>query len=174
MKRILIPQAEKANFAPSLPESATSALAANEILRIKNPIAILLEESLPKAEEWAEDTAALMEEISSSILIDFQTFDHPPIESNPDAFERSCERTATLSSLLGSRKTDSARDKKTITLIATTPDSILGPCPPPEDRQKSEAEINTGNILDFDEFCLSLAENLGYSSEILCEEPGQA
>ncbi|MBN37414.1 MAG: transcription-repair coupling factor [Opitutae bacterium] len=173
MKRILIPQAEKANFAPSLPESATSALAANEILRIKNPIAILLEESLPKAEEWAEDTAALMEEISSSISIDFQTFDHPPIESNPDAFERSCERTATLSSLLGSRKTNSASDKKTITLIATTPDSILGPCPPPEDRQKSETEINKGNVLDFDEFCLSLAENLGYSSEILCEEPGQ-
>ena len=90
MKRILIPPAENATFFPSLPESATSALAANEILRIGNPVAILLEESLPKAEEWAEDTAALIEEASSSVFVDFQTFDLAPLESNPDAFERTC------------------------------------------------------------------------------------
>ena len=88
MKRILLPRAENASFIPSLPESATSALAANEILRLDNPIAILLEESLPKAEEWAEDTAALIEEATSSVTVDFQAFDHPPLESNPDAFER--------------------------------------------------------------------------------------
>ena len=173
MKRILVPRIENTRFAPSLPESATSALAANEILLLGNPIAILLEESLPKAEEWAEDTAALIEEISSSIFIDFQTFDHPPLDSNPDAFERSCDRAATLSSLLGAHKAQNGDDKKTLILIAATPDSILSPCPPPEDRKKSEVDICPGTRLDFDKFCHSLAENLGYSSEILCEEPGQ-
>jgi transcription-repair coupling factor (superfamily II helicase) len=173
VKRILIPKVENARFAPSLPESATAALAANEILRIDNPIAILLEETLPKAEEWAEDTAALIEGMSSSVFIDFQTFDHPPIDSNPDAFERSCDRFATLSCLLHARKSKKNGDKKSIILIATTPDSILGPCPPPEDRQNSEIAITPGIRLDFDDFCNSLGENLGYSSEILCEEPGQ-
>jgi len=125
VKRILLPGVENASFAPSLPESATSALAANEILRQGNPIAILLEESLPKAEEWAEDTAALIEEMSTSVSIDFQTFDDPPLESNPDAFERSCDRAATLSSLLSAKKTQDEKDGKRIILIATTPESIL-------------------------------------------------
>ena len=173
MKRILLPGVENASFAPSLPESATSALAANEILRQGNPIAILLEESLPKAEEWAEDTAALIEEMSTSVSIDFQTFDDPPLESNPDAFERSCDRAATLSSLLSAKKTQDEKDGKRIILIATTPESILAPCPSPEERRKSEINVHPGIRLDFDEFCHSLAEDLGYSSEILCEEPGQ-
>ena len=173
MKRILIPPAENATFFPSLPESATSALAANEILRIGNPVAILLEESLPKAEEWAEDTAALIEEASSSVFVDFQTFDLAPLESNPDAFERTCDRVATLSSLLGVKKAREEGDKNKVILIATTPESILQPCPPPEERKNSEIDIAPGTQMDFDDFCNSLAENLGYSSEILCEEPGQ-
>ncbi len=173
MKRILLPRAENASFVPSLPESATSALAANEILRLGNPIAILLEESLHKAEEWAEDTAGLIEEASSSVAVDFQTFDHPPLASNPDAFERSCDRTATLSSLLRVKKAPKEGDKNRLILIATTPESILEPCPPPEERKKSEIDLEPGTQMDFDDFCNSLAENLGYSSEILCEEPGQ-
>ena len=115
----------------------------------------------------------MIEEISSPVFIDFQTFDHPPLDSNPDAFERSCDRAATLSSLLGAQKTQDGDDKKNLILIATTPDAILGPCPPPEDHKKSEIDIAPKTRLDFDEFCNSLAQNLGYSSEILCEEPGQ-
>ena len=132
-----------------------------------------MEESLPKAEEWAEDTAALIEEASSSVFVDFQTFDLAPLESNPDAFERTCDRVATLSSLLGVKKAREEGDKNKVILIATTPESILQPCPPPEERKNSEIDIAPGTQMDFDDFCNSLAENLGYSSEILCEEPGQ-
>ena len=37
----------------------------------------------------------------------------------------------------------------------------------------SEIKVITGEEIDFSQFSLRLAENLGYSSEILCEEPGQ-
>ena len=36
-----------------------------------------------------------------------------------------------------------------------------------------EIEISTGQEIDFSQFPEKLASELGYSSEILCEEPGQ-
>ena len=171
MKRVLLPKNANALFISSVPEASTSAVAANEILRSGNPIAILLEEDLPKAEEWAEDTSSIVEYVNPDIQVDFHTFDHPPQRSNPDAFERSCDRLATLTTLLDSTEKDS--DPKRIILIATTPDSLISPCPILEEQRKSDLSISPGMPMNFQEFCKVLAENLDYSSEILCEEPGQ-
>lgn len=172
MKRILIPQAQNAHFHSSLPEAASAANAANEILVSGNSIAILLDDSLPKTEEWAEDTTALIEEVQPTLTVDFHTFDFPPSESNPDSFERSCDRLATLSSLLSIAKKKNAK-RKELVLIATTPDAVTGPCPFLDERQESELFFAPGIKMDFDQLCRSIGEKLGYSSEILCEEPGQ-
>ena len=51
--------------------------------------------------------------------------------------------------------------------------SLAFPCPRLIDHQKSEIRITKGQNLDFESFCGELATSLGYSSEILCEEPGQ-
>ena len=112
MKRVLLPKNANALFISSTPESSTSAVAANEILRSGNPIAILLEEDLPKAEDWAEDTTSIVEYANPDVQVDFHIFDHPPQSSNPDAFERACDRIATLTSLLDS--TEKERDSKTV------------------------------------------------------------
>ena len=171
MKRVLLPKNANALFIPSVPESATPALAANEIAKCGNPVAVLLEEDLPKAEDWAEDTAGLLEYALPQAKIDFHTFDHPPQASHPDAFDRSCDRVATLTSLLDSSSRE--RDVNRIILIAATPDSILSPCPVLEDQKKSALSISPGMPMNFEAFCKLLAEDMDYSSEILCEEPGQ-
>ena len=112
-----------------------------------------------------------MECLRPDLRVDFHTFDHPPESSNPDAFERTCDRIATLSSLLDLSRRGSAYGE--LVLIATTPDALLSPCPILEERSQSELTLAPGTRLDFEEFCSALGEKLGYSSEILCEEPGQ-
>tara|TARA_Y100001978_G_C23702867_1_gene442419 strand:- start:6568 stop:9945 length:3378 start_codon:yes stop_codon:yes gene_type:complete len=171
VKRILLPENANALFLSCVPESATSAVAANEIIGSGKHITILVEEDLPKAEEWAEDVTGIMECLRPDLRVDFHTFDHPPESSNPDAFERTCDRIATLSSLLDLSKGKSADG--VLVLIATTPDAILSPCPILEKRSQSELNLAPGARVDFEEFCSALGEKLGYSSEILCEEPGQ-
>ena len=108
MKRILLPENANAFFLSCVPESATSAVAANEIIGSGKHIAILVEEDLPKAEEWAEDVTGIMECLRPDLRVAFHTFDHPPESSNPDAFERACDRIATLSSLLDLSRRGSA------------------------------------------------------------------
>lgn len=171
MKRVLLPKNADALFIPSVPESSTSAIAANEIVSSGNCVAVLIEEDLPKAEDWAEDTASILECGNLKKQVDFHTFDHPPQNSNPDAFERSCDRVATLTTLLDSTETEC--DLNRIILIATTPGSLLSPCSIVEEQKKSDISISAGMPVNFQDFCKSLAEDLDYSSEILCEEPGQ-
>ena len=171
MKQVLLPKDADALFIPSVPESSTAALTANEILRCGNSIAILIEESLPKAEDWAEDTACILEYANPDAKIDFHTFDNQPQSSNPDAFDRSCDRLATLSALLDS--SERSEDANRIILIAATPESILSPCPVLEEQMRSDISIAPGMDMNFQKFCNILAEDLDYFSEILCEEPGQ-
>ena len=73
MKRVVIPKGIPAKFAHSFPESATAALAANHIAQTNSSLSILVEESIPKAEEWGEDVASFLENLSrkENILLSF-------------------------------------------------------------------------------------------------------
>ena len=64
MKKVVIPKGAAATFIHSLPESATPALAANVLTNKGHKVAILIEESIPKAEEWGEDIAAFLESLN--------------------------------------------------------------------------------------------------------------
>ena len=168
MKRISLPQKAKAIFYPSLPDSAHACLAVNDWVRTGNPCLVLLSESITKAESWGEDITGIAEQICPKENFRFHLFDEAPESTHPDAFDRICERTSVLS-LLGQLKGET----KDRLIIATTPEALRSPCPILEHNLDSEIKVITGKEIDFSQFSLRLAENLGYSSEILCEEPGQ-
>ena len=168
MKRVLIPREVPATFIHSLPEAATSALAANFLTDQGHSIAILVEESIPKAEEWGEDVAAFMESLNPDQKVEFHLFDSVPDPNHPDAFEKICERMTILSSLI---RTSPKRNH--LLLIATTPEALVSPCPKHERQKKSELILSAGQEYEFEKLCSTLAVDFDYSSEILCEEPGQ-
>ncbi|MGY8713068.1 MAG: hypothetical protein ACKVJ1_04240, partial [Verrucomicrobiia bacterium] len=168
MKRVLIPKKVPATFIHSLPEAATPALAANFLADQGNPIAILIEESIPKAEEWGEDVAAFLESFNPDQKIEFHLFDCIPESNHPDAFEKICDRLTILSTLLRSN-----RQKDHLLLIATTPEALISPCPKYQHQKESELILEPGQEHNFDDLCTTLATKFDYSSEILCEEPGQ-
>ena len=92
MKKVVIPKGATATFIHSLPESATSALAANYLASHGHRVAVLVEENIPKAEEWGEDIAAFMENLNPEKKVQFFLFDSPPENNHPDAFEKICDR----------------------------------------------------------------------------------
>ncbi|SVB97605.1 uncharacterized protein METZ01_LOCUS250459, partial [marine metagenome] len=63
MKRVVIPSGRDAMFLHGVPEAATAILAADFIYKAKPKVVILLTESIPKAEEWAEDVGAFLESV---------------------------------------------------------------------------------------------------------------
>lgn len=168
MKRVLIPKEVPGTFIHSLPESATAALAANFLVNQGNGVAILVEENIPKAEEWGEDVAAFLESFNPNQKIEFHLFDCVPESNHPDAFEKICDRLTILSSLLRSNS-----KKKPQLLIATTPEALVSRCPKYQYQKESELILRQGQEHQFDKLCTTLATDFDYSSEILCEEPGQ-
>lgn len=168
MKKVVIPKGATATFIHSLPESATPALAANFLVKNGPKVAIIIEESIPKAEEWGEDIAAFMENFYPQGKIEFFVFDGPPENNHPDAFEKVCDRLTVLSALLRSEPRENIQ-----ILIATTPEALLSRCPQQKKQKESELSLKAGMEYDFKDLCSTLATVFDYSSEILCEEPGQ-
>ena len=173
MKRVVIPSGRDAMFLHGVPEAATAILAADHIYKSKPKVVILLTESIPKAEEWAEDVAAFLESVELGLQIRLHLFDEPPSIEHPDAFERICDRLAVLSVLGEISDKDRGSSENSILLLAATPESILAPCPSVESYAKNEVTVRQGEKLSFQSFVEELAERFDYSSEILCEAPAQ-
>ena len=170
MNRIYLPASAKAKFYPSLPESAHAALIASEWLKSGNQCLLLLTESITKAELWGEDVAGITEQLLPEASIRLHLFDEMPDSSHPDSFERMCERVSVLSLLGDNCKTNK---EKEYLIISSTPEALRSPCPIFERNREVEIEISTGQEINFSQLPDKLASELGYSSEILCEEPGQ-
>jgi len=100
-------------------------------------------------------------------------FDEPPSTEHPDAFERICDRLAVLSALGELSKKERVSSESSLLLLATTPESILAPCPSVESHEKNELIVRKGEKLPFQSFVGELAKRFDYSSEILCESPAQ-
>ena len=173
MKRVVIPSGRDAMFLHGAPEAATAILAADFIYKAKPKVVILLTESIPKAEEWAEDVAAFLESAKPDSRIRMHLFDEPPSTENPDAFDRICDRLAVLSALGELSNKERASSESSILLLAATPESILAPCQSVESHEKNELIVRQGEKLSFQSFVEELAERFDYSSEILCEAPAQ-
>lgn len=69
MKRVVIPPGRDAMFLHGVPEAASAILAADFICKAKSKVVILLTESIPKTEEWAEDVAAFLETANQGLSL---------------------------------------------------------------------------------------------------------
>ena len=170
MKRITLPTEANAEYIPSFPESGHACFCANSWLAGKRPCLIIISESISKAESWGEDIAAFVEQLMPEINLRLHLFDEAPVDDHPDAFERNCERASVLSLLHEIKESYSPNEKL---IISTTPEALRSPCPILEDTQKSEIRIIKGQEENFSNLIRTLAEDMDYCSEILCEEPGQ-
>lgn len=120
-------------------------------------------------ETLAEDVTALCElHDKGKARYHFHLLEENPLSSHPDAFEKNCNKLSLLSALMNERSTEGSK-----LIIASTPDSLLAPCPPLEVKKAKELLVSKGMNLDFEKFKEKLQFQLDYSSEVLCEEPGQ-
>ncbi len=125
---------------------------------------IILGDTLDEAEELGEDVAALSETLTSK-KVSFHLFDRTPSTDHPEFFERTCNRLSILSELRN-------RNESSM-VISTTLDAILGSCPVIEQKEKSDILLERGKKYSFQKLLEILGDAFDYSSEIICEEPGQ-
>ena len=169
MKRIRIPTKEKGFFHPSLPKASYPPIIFDQWLHTKSPILIVVGSSLSEAEVVAEDIAALAElHQQNKKQFEFHLLEENPSHSHPESFERNCNKLSLLSSLIKVRAPDDIQ-----TIIAATPGSLLATCPSKKKKKENQMVISRGMELDYGDFQQALYERMDYSSEILCEEPGQ-
>ena len=186
MKRVLLPPDRDATFLHGVPEAASAAMAADFLLGPDiPPVAILLAEDSSRAEEWGEDVAAFLQATRPGVPLRLHIFEEPPGPDHPDAFERLCDRLAVLAALgnatqeaptakISEEPQSSAQPATTLPLlVAATPEALLAPCPTAGSYAENELTLRPGDRLPFQAFAEDLATRFDYSSEILCEAPGQ-
>ena len=168
MKRIQVPQKLSCSFLSSLPASAHASVITNQWLESNSNVLLLLDSSIAEAEIIGEDISALVEFSYPEQKFEFHVLHENSGQLHPDSFERNCEKICLLSTLIEiSKKSDNK------IIIATTPSGILSPCPLRQKKEEKQINIRKGMELDFLKFQEDLQTKLDYSSEILCEDPGQ-
>ena len=170
MKKIELPSSLGSIHVPNCPPQATLALFVDSWKEQGQPVGIVIGESLPDAENKSEDIAALYEGFYPGSKVDFHTFDKPVGPDNPDAFDKACDRLTLLSTL---RSVDLGKKTRTPILVATTMEALLGSCPLLKDCEDSQITLASGEHFSYQKFCQDLIDKLDYSSEVVCEEPGQ-
>lgn len=130
----------------------------------------LVAENLQKAERWLEETRFYLSLDEESPATQAHAFPTIP-DSDPDdprVFEHICDRLAVLTDLAHPRQ---ANDPQR--LIATTASAFFDTCPSPESLTQRELKIALGEEISLERLKTRLAEDLGYDSEVVCEQPGQ-
>ena len=172
MKRIFLPESISASFFPNFPEQTVTLWAASNWNKQQSRVIVVLDESLAQAEEKGDDLTAIHKTLYPDNLVEFYLWEKAPDLDHPEAFEKECDRISLLSKLL-SMKADLKNIKKQLIIISATPESILGSCPKPNDIEDSEVSLSSGKSINFQVLSSMLGDSLDYSSEVVCEEPGQ-
>ena len=170
MKKIELPSSLGSIHVPNCLAQASTALFVDLWKKQQQQVAIVVGESIPDAENKCEDIAALYEGFFSGSRINFHTFDKVVSPDNPDAFEKACDRLTLLSEL---RSMGENTQQPNPLLVATTMDALLGSCPRVKDCDDSQLFIRAGEECSYEKFSQDLINQLDYSSEVVCEEPGQ-
>ena len=170
MKKIELPSSLGSLHVPNCPPQAALALFVDYWRLHKQPVGLVVGESLPDAENKCEDIAALYEGFYPGCKVDFHTFDKQVSPDNPDAFEKACDRLTLLSAL---RSVDLNNKEVNPILVATTMDALLGTCPLLHDCEDSQITLASAKDYSYQQFSQDLIDKLDYSSEVVCEEPGQ-
>jgi len=170
VKKIELPSSLGSIHVPNCLAQASTALFVDLWKKQQQQVAIVVGESIPDAENKCEDIAALYEGFFSGSRINFHTFDKVVSPDNPDAFEKACDRLTLLSEL---RSMGEDSQQSNPLLVATTMDALLGSCPRVKDCDDSQLVIRAGEECSYEQFSQDLINQLDYSSEVVCEEPGQ-
>jgi len=170
VKKIELPSSLGSIHVPNCLAQASTALFVDLWKKQQQQVAIVVGESIPDAENKCEDIAALYEGFFSGSRINFHTFDKVVSPDNPDAFEKACDRLTLLSEL---RSMGENTQQPNPLLVATTMDALLGSCPRVKDCDDSQLVIRAGEECSYEQFSQDLINQLDYSSEVVCEEPGQ-
>lgn len=91
--------------------------------------------------------------------------------SEPQVFERHCDRISALTRMLD--LTSAPPESESTAYLVTTPRGFFTPVPPPESLAQRELRLRSGQTFRFQELVDSLGSAMGYDHEALCEQPGQ-
>ena len=170
MKRIQIPSDRNGFFCPSIPAATFATIAYQNWQKIDSSVLVLVGSSTSEAEAISEDIVAFAEIFNKDqSVFELHLLEEEPPSSHPEAFERKCNKLSLLSTLMNHEFSEN--EKKIV--IAATPDSLLSLCPSKKEREFHQIKISKKMHLNFEGFQETLHKELDYSSEILCEEPGQ-
>jgi transcription-repair coupling factor (superfamily II helicase) len=168
VRRIELPTTASSLFLRNLPRQAIGPVVVDQWLNQDIPACIIIGETISDAEELGEDVVAIAEDFMTGFEYEFYLFDSPPTSENPDFHDRTCDRLSALSCLRGLAK----KNKKKF-VISSTLEAIMGRCPILEKQVSTEIFLQQGMVYSFNDLSKKLASELDYSSEIVCEEPGQ-
>ena len=139
------------------------------LINHKPGLYILLVAHPKRAEALTAECAQFFEWADPKQPLEIQYFPEapPPNIDNARRTDRIGDRLQVLASLLRNSNSKNSR------LLITTPEALLGPCPPKADFDKSRLQLRTGDRYEFTALVNTLAQDLNYDSEALCEHPGQ-
>lgn len=172
MKRLFLPENIYSLFLSNFPEQAIAPWVASHWIDEKSSVILILDETLTQAEIKGEDLTSILRELNQDLEVEFYLFDNSPLPDHPDAFDKQCERLSLLSRLISIKTTSSPENQKVI-IISSTPEYIFGACPKVSTIADSELVLFPGKSENFEKLCSLLGGILDYSSEVVCEEPGQ-
>jgi len=170
VKRIELPGSQKSCFAPNLIPQGVSPLTADTWLGLSSPVCVVLGENIFEAETLCEDISAFTDLFSNLTNPNFYSFNASPPPDHPEAFDRICERLSLLSAL---RELEGMENQNQQILIATTFEALLGSCPLYGEIQNTEHVLTKNSFFSYQKLCEDLGGAFDYSSEVVCEEPGQ-
>ena len=168
MKPISVSGDRPSTFFFGVPEAAVAAATAENLAGAPTRIHLLLAESLIVAEQWSEDVALFLRFSGDQRPTTILPFPEPVAEEPGEILDQTCDRLAVLAEL--AKQPTDGTDR---ILVATTPAALLAPCPERSSLEEREIILRPGETHDFTEIVTTLAERLGYASEILCERPGE-
>ncbi|MGB0372325.1 MAG: transcription-repair coupling factor [Opitutales bacterium] len=170
MRAIPFPATPGSRSITGVVESVAPWLTAQIILEHPAKTTFLVAQNLQNAERWLEETRFYLEMQKKAPAIKVHAFPTIP-DSDPDdprVFEHVCDRLAVLTDLAHTGKS-----KVPQRIIATTAPALFDTCPSPESLTRHEIKISAGEEISLDRLKKKLAEELGYDSEVVCEQPGQ-
>jgi len=168
VRRIELPTTASSLFLRNFPSQAVGPIIVDQWLNRDIPVCIIIGETISDAEELGEDVVSIAEEFMPGFEYEFHLFDSPPTSENPDFHDRACDRLSALSCLRGL-----ATSNKKKYVISSTLEAVMSRCPILEKHVSAEIFLQQGMSHSFNDLSKKLARELDYSSEIVCEEPGQ-
>lgn len=180
MLQLTLPSGLQSQLLTGVDEQAAASVAEAFIAEkaSADTVIVLLDRNLKSLETWTEDILFFQKTLNRSAPQP-AAYLLPPLPESGDAegvrhFEVSCDRLQSITAL--SQKLVRIQSGETSggpLILATTPQALLQPCPPPDSITQQKVLLKTGTVCDFQALVEQLENALAYDNEVVCETPGQ-